>query len=88
MARQRSRADWLKAGNHNTGFFQARAAARKSINRIRSLQTADGGICETKEQIHAEVQQVYTGLYTAQEDTDVEAVLHHVPHKITDPMNE
>ena len=49
MARQRSRADWLKAGDRNTGFFQARAASGKSINRIWSLQTADGGICETKE---------------------------------------
>ncbi|XP_073357848.1 uncharacterized protein [Aegilops tauschii subsp. strangulata] len=88
LARQRSRADWLKAGDRNTGFFQACAAACKSINRIRSLQTADGEICETKEEIHAEVQQFYTGLYTAQEFTDVEAVLHHVPHKITEPMNE
>ena len=78
LARQRSRADWLKAGDRNIGFFQARATARKSINRIRSLQTADGKLCETKEEIHAEVQQFYTSLYMAQDYTDVEAVLHHV----------
>ena len=83
LARQRSRANWLKAGDRRTGFFQARAATRKSINRIHSLQTVDGEICETKEEIHAEVQQFYTSLYTAQEYTDVEVVLHHVPHKIT-----
>ena len=33
------------------------------------------------------MQQFYTSLYTTQEHTDIEAVLHHVPHKITEAMN-
>jgi hypothetical protein len=42
MERQRSRADWLKAGDRNTGFFQAKAKARGGTNRIRLLKRADG----------------------------------------------
>lgn len=38
MERQRSRADWLKSGDRNTGFFQAKAKARACKNRIRALK--------------------------------------------------
>jgi hypothetical protein len=34
MERQRSRADWLKAGDRNTGFFQEKAKVRGCTNRI------------------------------------------------------
>lgn len=41
MEHQRSRIDWLKQGDRNTGFFQARAKARRRTNRIHSLQQND-----------------------------------------------
>lgn len=39
MARQRSQSDWLRAGDRNTGFFQAQAKARRSRNRINTLES-------------------------------------------------
>jgi hypothetical protein len=36
--------DWLKSGDRNTGFFQAKEKARGHTNRIRALKTADGSL--------------------------------------------
>ena len=38
MYRQRSRVDWLKAGNQNTQYFQNRASHRKRKNTIKALR--------------------------------------------------
>jgi hypothetical protein len=42
MERQRSRTDWLKSRDRNTGFFQAKARATARTNCIRALKRADG----------------------------------------------
>ena len=51
MARQRSRVVWLKAGNRNTSFFQARATCRRRTNRIKYLLRQDGSKCEEQDEI-------------------------------------
>lgn len=51
MEHRRSRIDWLKEGDRNTDFSQARAKARRRINRIHSLQQDDGSICESQDAI-------------------------------------
>ena len=52
------------------------------------LMREDGRVCESVEEIHAEVQTFYTELYTAQPELDVEAVLHHVPAKVDQQRND
>lgn len=86
--KDRSRVDWLRAGDRNTGFFHAQSTARRTRNRISALEDANGVLCETKEAIHAVVQQFYTNLYSAQEELVVDEVLHHVPVKVTEQMND
>lgn len=81
LARQRPRVDWLKAGDRNTAFFHARASARRSQNRIRTLKREDGVYCEKKEE--AEVNNFYVNLYTSQGNLDINAVLDYVPQKVT-----
>ncbi|XP_073353532.1 uncharacterized protein [Aegilops tauschii subsp. strangulata] len=88
MARQRSRSDWLRAGDRNTGFFQAQVKARRSRNRINTLEKADGTLCQTKEEIWEEIQGFYTSLYKTREEVDTQAILHHVPSMVLAQMNE
>ena len=46
MEKQRSRVQWLKEGDRNTGFFQAKAKQRARTNKITALCRADGSLCE------------------------------------------
>ena len=45
MQRQRSRVDWLAAGDMNTKYFQGRASHRKRKNTVRALIRDDGSKC-------------------------------------------
>lgn len=88
MARQRSRVDWLREGDRNTEFFQARAAARKRTNRIQRLVRDDGSLCDTQGQIKGLVQQFYEKLFTSEHCDAADVVLDAIPQKITPEMNE
>jgi hypothetical protein len=44
MERQRSRISWLKEGDRNTEFFQAKARARGRANRIKLLTDDNGQV--------------------------------------------
>jgi hypothetical protein len=48
MWRQRSRLQWLAAGDKNTRFFHLRASQRRKKNRIAELTRCDGMV-ETRE---------------------------------------
>jgi hypothetical protein len=88
MERQRSRVEWLKSGNRNTGFFQAREKARSRPNRIRALKRADGTEDTTQEGIKLMAKEFYQNLFTAQEVLQPELICQYVPKKITAAMAE
>ncbi|XP_073360453.1 uncharacterized protein [Aegilops tauschii subsp. strangulata] len=87
MECQRSRVDWLKAGDHNTEFFQARASARRRRNRIHSLLREDGSTCNSQGQIKGLVQSYYEKLFTSEPRPTADEVLEAIPHKVTAEMN-
>jgi hypothetical protein len=44
MEKQRARISWLREGDRNTAFFQAKARARGRTNRIRMLTDPSGRV--------------------------------------------
>ncbi|KAM0927378.1 hypothetical protein ACQ4PT_002847 [Festuca glaucescens] len=86
--KQRSRVQWLKAGDRNTAYFHARAAQRRSINRITSLKsTEDDHMCEQPEEVHAEIQSFYTSLYDSEGYSEIGDLLNVVNPRVTTQMN-
>jgi hypothetical protein len=88
MARQRSRAEWLREGDRNTAFFHSRASARKKTNHISSLTRDDGSKCEDQSGIKLIVHDFYEKLFSSEPTISMDEVLHAIPHKVDDHMNE
>ncbi|KAK2661448.1 hypothetical protein Ddye_000022 [Dipteronia dyeriana] len=52
--RQRSRQDWLKAGDYNSKFFHWKASSRRARNKIVGVEDSNGAWCDS----HADVQRI------------------------------
>jgi hypothetical protein len=65
MERQRSRIAWLKEGDRNTEFFQAKAKARGRTNRIKALKNSAGQIITEREELEQLACDFYQQLFTA-----------------------
>lgn len=87
MEKQRSRVDWLREGDRNTGFFQAKARQRTRANKITSLKRPNGSLCSQQEELESMATNFYQQLFTAQENTRPEEVIQFVPRKVME-MND
>jgi hypothetical protein len=87
MEKQRSRVSWLKEGDRNTRFFQAKARARGRTNRIRALRREDGTEVTDQEELEQMASTFYQNLFQAQDNLDPALVCNHIPRKVTDQMN-
>jgi hypothetical protein len=87
MYRQRSRQDWLKAGDRNTKFFQNRCSHRRRKNTILGLRRDDGSMCKTNDGMCALAQDFYQSLYASEGSANAEGVLDLMGCAVTDEMN-
>lgn len=87
MEQQRSQVQWLREGDRNTDFFQAKVRARARTNKIKGLKRHDGTWSDDQEEMEHMASHFYQNLFTAQNDLQPELICHFVPHKITDQMN-
>ena len=62
MEKHRAHLDWLKDGDRNTAFYQAKARERARVNRITSLRTEDGGVVTQPEELENVAETFYTNL--------------------------
>jgi uncharacterized protein YeaC (DUF1315 family) len=88
MEKQRSRVDWLQAGDRNTGFFHAKAQQRARTNKITALKWPDGSICTDQYELECLVADFYKNLFSAQQNTNPQEVTRFVPEKVTDLHND
>ena len=86
MEKQRARLEWLKEGDRNTSFFQAKAKERARSKRITSLMREDGVTVMEQAELEDLAKAFYTNLFTAQDVLELEGILQHVPVKVTDEM--
>ncbi|XP_055962333.1 uncharacterized protein LOC126687828 [Mercurialis annua] len=71
--KQRSRADWLQAGDRNTKFFHQKASNRKKNNNIHRLRD-DSGVWQYGEDIKGVVVNYFHELFSSGNPTDQERV--------------
>lgn len=88
MARQRSRVDWLQAGDRNTSFFQARATSRRRTNKIKYLMRHDGTKCEDQSEIREMARLFHMELFTTEPQVEIDKVLEAIPLRIDQAINE
>jgi len=86
MERQRSRVEWLREGDRNTGYFQAKAKARARSNRIQALKSSDGELVCDQTRLEELANNFYQDLFMAQTDLEPELVCQHVPRKVSEAM--
>jgi hypothetical protein len=87
MYRQRSRQEWLKAGDHNTIFFLNRASHCKRKNTVRGLRREDGSLCNTNDGMRQMALAFYQELYSSDGSNNSDRVLQLIKASITDDMN-
>lgn len=86
MEKQRSRIAWLREGDRNTEFFQAKARARQRMNKIKALHDDAGNVFTDQEDLERLACEFYQNLFSAQEGQQPELVCRYVPRKVTDDM--
>ncbi|KAM0846534.1 hypothetical protein ACQ4PT_055614 [Festuca glaucescens] len=87
MYRQRSRQEWLKAGDRNTKFFQNRASHHKRKNTVRALRKEDGSLCNTNEGMRELALAFYHSLYQSEGSVQADRILHLIQPFVDDNMN-
>lgn len=66
MYKQRSRVEWLTAGDQNTKYFQNRATHRKRKNTVKALRREDGTRCTNDEQMREMAAHFYEALFSSE----------------------
>jgi hypothetical protein len=87
MWRQRSRIQWLAAGDQNTRFFSSPARQRKRKNTITQLKKLNGDFTSDEREIGDMTTDFFRNLYTSEGTRNLDAVLDTVLVKVTTDMN-
>ena len=87
MWKQRSRTEWLKAGDSNTRFFHCRATQRKRCNHIYRIKKDDGAWTEAQDQVPPTFLEYYSNLFTSANPPQIEEVVENILPVVTPEMN-
>ncbi|KAL0448870.1 UNVERIFIED_CONTAM: putative mitochondrial protein [Sesamum latifolium] len=89
MWKQRGKADWLKEGDRNTGFFHEKASHRHRLNRIERLKNSDDLWCHEKVEIQNIIVSYFNELFTSANPSPliIDEVVNTVERKVSEEMN-
>lgn len=79
MEKQCSSVDWLKAGDRNTVFLQAKARQRARTNKIILSSARIGSACTDQCELEFLAAEFYKQLFSAQEHSQPKEVVRFVP---------
>ena len=85
--RQRSRIQWLKNGDRNTGFFHSATRQRRMQNSFTVLEDGNGTAVYEEEQISGVVADYYRTLFTTNGNQNFSIVDEVIDKMITPEMN-
>jgi hypothetical protein len=85
--RQRSRAEWLKAGDQNTRYFHCRATQRKRRNQVHRLKDPNGVWTTSQGQVSQLFVNYYSSLFTTSNPALVDPVVENIMPSVTTTMN-
>jgi hypothetical protein len=88
MWRQRSRANWLKAGDQNTRYFHYRATQRRRRNYINWIRDSNGSWTTCPSQVPSHFVNSYSKLFTTSLPNQIEQVVDGIPQVVTPEMNK
>lgn len=85
---QRSHVLWLKNGDNNTRFFHSHATRRYKKNRIRGVGDELDVWQDQPDIIASTILGYYENLFSTSTTTSYTAHLDHIPHLISEEMNQ
>ncbi|XP_073358140.1 uncharacterized protein [Aegilops tauschii subsp. strangulata] len=85
--RQRSRTDWLQAGDQNTKYFQARATHRRRKNTVKALLKEDDSRSVVNEDMREVAASLYEQLFSSEGSAGAQDVLSNIAPAVSDDMN-
>ncbi|WZY87924.1 hypothetical protein YC2023_044659 [Brassica napus] len=85
---QRSRIQWLKNGDRNTGFFHAATRSRRMQNSLTVIEDAQGAEVFEEEGIASVVSKYFQDIFTSASSGDLSLILQVLPCKVTAEMND
>ena len=84
---QRSRIQWLKQGDRNTGFFHAATRTRRAINSIPVLEDAQGGAVYEEQDITRVISNYFTQIFTTNGNDSFSQIQGLLRKKVSPDMN-
>lgn len=86
---QRSRADWLKAGDKKTKFFHAKASSRRRKNKIEGIEDNAGNWFENRKDVEIRFCGYFQDLFTTSKSSmdQINATLESMAPKVSAKMN-
>lgn len=85
---QRSRIQWLKSGDRNTGFFHAATRQRRLINTLSVLEDENDNEVYEEDQICAVIASYFNNIFTSNGNSDFSKLTSILPRKVTPDMNQ